>query len=375
MNKQIFVTKSTLPPMEEFVEEIKEIWDNSWLTNMGPKHNELEVLLKAYLHSSNVSLFTNGHMALELLLQAMNLKGEVITSPFTFASTTHAIVRNGLTPVFCDIRHDNFTIDVDKIEELITPMTVAILPVHVYGNVCDVDRIDEIARKHHLKVVYDAAHAFGVEYNGKGIAEYGDASMFSFHATKVFNTIEGGAICLKDSTYMKALYQLKNFGIKNQEEVDGVGANAKMNEFQAAMGICNLRHIEDKIKKRKQVVETYLELLEDIPGIYTYRIPDNIKSNYSYFPIYVDKETYGYDRDCLYSKLEEKDIYARKYFYPLTSQFSCYDGLFDVSNTPIALDSSRNILTLPLYPDLSLSDVEDICQIIRNGCGNKYICK
>ena len=211
MRKQIMVTKATLPSLEEYVNEIKEIWDSSWLTNMGPKHCELESLLKSYLHSNNISLFTNGHMALELLLQAMDIKGEVITTPFTFASTTHAIVRNGLTPVFCDIRRDNYTIDADKIEALITPRTAAILPVHVYGKVCDVEKIDDIAKKHHLKVIYDAAHAFGVEYKGKGIAEYGDASMFSFHATKVFNTIEGGAVSLRDATYLKALYQLKNF--------------------------------------------------------------------------------------------------------------------------------------------------------------------
>ena len=251
--KQILVTKSSMPSLDEYVEEIKDIWETKWLTNMGVKHNKLKDELIKYLDVERIDLFTNGHMAIELSLQALKLKGEVITTPFTFASTTHAIVRNGLTPVFCDINPEDFTIDTKKLESLINDKTCAILPVHVYGNVCNVEEIDRIAKKHGLKVIYDAAHTFGVKYKGKGIGQYGDASCFSFHATKVFNSIEGGAVSFKKESFGKELYKLKNFGIKDPETVDGVGANAKMNEFCAAMGLCNLRHINEEINKRKHV--------------------------------------------------------------------------------------------------------------------------
>ena len=254
MEDKILVTRSSMPTLEEYVEEIRDLWDTHWLTNMGAKHQKLENELKTYLNVDNISLTTNGHLALELAIQAMNLSGEVITTPFTFASTTHAIVRNGLTPVFCDINAEDFTIDVKKIEGLITDKTSAIIPVHVYGNVCNVEEIERIAKKYDLKVIYDAAHTFGVEYKGKGIGSFGDVSMFSFHATKVFNTIEGGAVCYHDKDFGKRMYQLKNFGIKNETEIDAVGSNAKMNEFQAAMGICNLRHINVEIEKRKKLL-------------------------------------------------------------------------------------------------------------------------
>jgi len=239
VGREILVTRSSLPTLDEYVNEISDIWDSHWLTNMGVKHKELQCKLKEYLGVDNVDLLTNGHMALELSLQALNIHGEVITTPFTFASTTHAIVRNGLTPVFCDINSNDFTIDVNKIEELVTDQTSAILPVHVYGNVCDVEKISEIAAKYDLKVIYDAAHAFGVKYKNKGIGVYGDVSCFSFHATKVFNTIEGGAVCFSDQNkdFGLNIYRLKNFGIRGPEIVDAVGANAKMNEFCAAMGI------------------------------------------------------------------------------------------------------------------------------------------
>lgn len=365
MKKNIMVTRAVLPPLEEYIDEIREIWETHWLTNMGPKHNKLEEELKRFLGVKSISLFTNGHMALELLIQAMGLTGEVITTPFTFASTTHAIVRNGLTPVFCDINRDDYTIDADQIEALITDKTSAILPVHVYGNICDVEKIHEIAKKHHLKVIYDAAHAFGVEYKGKSIACYGDASMFSFHATKVFNTIEGGGVCFQDSEIEKILYQLKNFGIKNQEEVDGIGANAKMNEFQAAMGICNLRHFEELISKREKLVFQYRERLEEIPGISLIAPQEDVKSNYAYLPVCIDKEVYGQDRNEVSDRLEANGIYARKYFYPLTSDFACYEGIFDVRKTPVAREISESILTLPIYPDLSSADVDRICDIIK----------
>ena len=255
----VMVTRSSLPPLEEYVEMLKPIWDSAWLTNMGEYHETLKEKLKTYLKTPNLELFVNGHMALELTLQAMKLTGEVITTPFSFASTTHAIVRNGLTPVFCDINEEDYTIDVDKLESLITEKTSAIVPVHVYGNVCDVEKIQKIADKYGLKVIYDAAHTFGVKYKGQGTGTFGDVSCFSFHATKVFHTIEGGAACFKDEELGRTLYRLKNFGIKNEEVVDGVGANAKMNEFQAAMGICNLRHVDGEIEKRRHVAERYLE--------------------------------------------------------------------------------------------------------------------
>jgi len=362
-SEKIYVTKSVLPPLEEYVETIKPIWENHWLTNMGDLHVELEQQLKEYLKVKDISLFVNGHMALELAIQAMGVQGEVITTPFTFASTTHAIVRNNLTPVFCDIK-DDYTIDADKIETLITEKTSAIIPVHVYGNVCDVEKIEAIAQKHHLKVIYDAAHAFGVEYKGKGIGTYGDASMFSFHATKVFNTIEGGAVTFNDDNLKTELYSLKNFGIRNEELVDGIGANGKMNEFQAAMGICNLRHIDKTIQKRKHIWRHYYDNLHMLAGIKTLEEQPNVKPNYAYFPIEITEE-YPLTRDELYEELKEYGVFARKYFYPLTSAFECYKKQYDEETTPRAKKASNGILTLPLYPDLELEVVDKICNILR----------
>ena len=331
---------------------------------MGEKHKNLQQQLKDYMKVENVELLTNGHMALELTMQAMNLQGEVITSPFTFASTTHAIVRNGLIPVFCDVNPIDFTIDVTKLESLITDKTCAIVPVHVYGNICNVEEIDKIAHKYGLKVIYDAAHTFGEEYKGCGIGTFGDASCFSFHATKVFNTIEGGAVCYKDELLGQRLYNLKNFGIRGPEDVESVGANAKMNEFQAAMGLCNLRHVEREIEKRKKVVERYRERLEGIKGIQLNYIQDNVKSNYAYFPVIFDEKLFGHSRNEVFDKLAENNIMARKYFYPLTNTFDCYHGQYDVSKTPTALYLSKRVLTLPLYADLSIEDVDRISDII-----------
>ena len=353
-----------MPELEEYVEEIRDIWDSHWLTNMGEKHKNLQQQLKDYMKVENVELLTNGHMALELTMQAMNLQGEVITSPFTFASTTHAIVRNGLIPVFCDVNPIDFTIDVTKLESLITDKTCAIVPVHVYGNICNVEEIDKIAHKYGLKVIYDAAHTFGEEYKGCGIGTFGDASCFSFHATKVFNTIEGGAVCYKDELLGQRLYNLKNFGIRGPEDVESVGANAKMNEFQAAMGLCNLRHVEREIEKRKKVVERYRERLEGIKGIQLNYIQDNVKSNYAYFPVIFDEKLFGHSRNEVFDKLAENNIMARKYFYPLTNTFDCYHGQYDVSKTPTALYLSKRVLTLPLYADLSIEDVDRISDII-----------
>ena len=299
-----------------------------------------------------------------MAIQAMNLQGEVITTPFTFASTTHAIVRNGLTPVFCDIDPQNFTLDVSKIEALITDKTCAIVPVHVYGNMCDVEAIEEIAKKYGLKVIYDAAHAFGVTYKGKGAGSFGDASCFSFHATKVFNTIEGGAVCFKDKELGRRLYNLKNFGIRDEETVESVGANAKMNEFQAAMGLCNLRHVDEEIGKRKKVIERYRERLENVKGIQCPVSQADVTSNYAYFPVMIDGGIYGTDRNGLFERLKENNIFARKYFYPLVTDFDCYRGYFDKTALPVAREISEKVLTLPLYADLELETVDHICDII-----------
>lgn len=353
-----------MPGLDEYVDEIKELWDSHWLTNMGIKHKKFQRDLQEFLDVKEVELLTNGHMALELTLQAMNLQGEVITTPFTFASTTHAIVRNGLKPVFCDIDSVTYTMDVEKIESLITERTCAIMPVHVYGNVCNVEEIERIAKKYELKVIYDAAHSFGETYKGKGIGNFGDASCFSFHATKVFNSIEGGAVCFSDKHLGNALYDLKNFGIHGPEEVCAVGANAKMNEFCAAMGICNLRHIEAEIAKREKVVEGYREQLEGVEGLRLNTIQPEVKSNYSYFPVVFDEKIFGASRSEVYNKLAENDIVARKYFYPLTNTFSCFGKEYDVNETPVALYISKNVLTLPLYADLSMKDVDRICQLV-----------
>lgn len=364
MNKQILVTRSSMPNFEEYCDEIKELWETHWLTNMGAKHKELEKSLLEYLKTSNITLFTNGHLALECIIAAFNFpKGsEVITTPFTFASTTHAISRNGLVPVFCDINPEDFTIDADKIESLITEKTCAIIPVHVYGNLCDVEKIEKIAKKHNLKVIYDAAHAFGVEKNGIGVANFGDASMFSFHATKVFNTIEGGAVTYKDENLNKILYDIKNFGITGPESVEYIGGNAKMNEFQATMGICNLRHVDKEIEKRKKVVERYRGRLQNIEGIKIIHTPEEIKENYAYFPVIFDN--YKYTRDEIFKKLGEENIIARKYFYPLINDFDCYKEKYSSKETPIAKYMADRVLTLPLYADLELEVVDKICDII-----------
>ena len=365
---QILVTRSSMPSFEEYCEEISSMWDTHWLTNMGPKHKQFQAELLKYMGVEYIDLFTNGHMAIELTLQAMNLQGEVITTPFTFASTTHAIVRNGLEPVFCDIDPVTFTMDAGKIENLITDRTCAILPVHVYGNICNVEEIERIAQKYELKVVYDACHTFGEKYNGKGIGSYGDASCFSFHATKVFNSIEGGAVCFRDKKLGEILYELKNFGIHGPEEVSAVGANAKMNEFCAAMGLCNLRHLDEEINKRKKVTERYLCHLEGVKGLKLNAVQPEVESNYSYFPLIVEEKEFGASREEVYKALAKNGIIARKYFYPLTNTFSAFHGKYDVMKTPTALHISKRVLTLPMYGDLAFEDVDRISRIILE-CG------
>ncbi len=364
--KEIYVTRSSMPPKEEYFYEIASLWETHFLTNMGVKHQKLKSELQHYLDVDHIELMCNGHMALELAIQALGITGEVITTPFTFVSTTHAITRNGLVPVFCDINAEDYTIDVDQIESLITDKTSAILPVHVYGHVCDIEKIDEIARKYHLRVIYDAAHAFGVTYKGRGIGNYGDISMFSFHATKVFNTIEGGAICFHEEKFGEELYGLKNFGIRSEEVIDGIGANAKMNEFQAAMGICNLRHIEEELEKRRGVAERYRQRLGGIRGIVINSSQRDVKENYAYFPVLFQEEQCGCTRNYVYDKLRENRIFARKYFYPLTNACQCYEKKFDAGWTPTAKYVSERVLTLPIYADLPLEVVDKICDIILN---------
>lgn len=374
MSEKIFVTKATMPDMEEYFEEVKELWDTHWITNMGPKHDALEKELSEYLgiEKDNIALFVNGHQALECIIEAFELgtekndkgelKDEVITTPFTFVSTTNAIVRKGLKPVFCDIKEDDYTIDETKIESLITDRTCAIIPVHVYGNVCNVEEIDRIAKKYNLKVIYDAAHAFGVKKDGDSCAHFGDASIYSFHATKVFNTIEGGAVVFNDKDLKRTLNNWKNFGITDPEHVEYIGGNAKMNEFAAAMGICNLRHVNDGIEKRKEIHDKYIERLSGIEGLILSGV-ENFESNYAYFPIRLEEKA-KLSRDELFGELENNEIYARKYFYPITSQYDCYRGMFDPTLTPIALKMAEQIMTLPIYPDLKLEDVDRICDII-----------
>ncbi|WP_332648201.1 DegT/DnrJ/EryC1/StrS family aminotransferase [Lysinibacillus sp. 54212] len=364
MNKTIQVTRPSMPVFDEYLNEIKDIWDSGWLTNAGVKHNRLEEKLQQYLKTPNVSLFSNGHLALECAIEAFQLTGEVITTPFTFASTTHAIVRKGLTPIFADINLEDYTIQTDNLERLITDKTSAIIPVHVYGNVCNVNEIERIAKKYNLKVIYDAAHAFGVTVDGRGVANFGDASMFSFHATKVFHTIEGGALTYKDRSIENRINMAKNFGITGPESIEYAGGNAKMNEFQAAMGLCNLRHIDQEIEKRKEVHERYIENLSELEGIRLPFVKKGIVSNYAYFPVLFDSNKVS--RDQIHDELKKHNIYSRKYFYPLTNNINCYKSKFSPNHTPVAQQISERILTLPIYAGIQLETVERICNIIKN---------
>ncbi|PRX35680.1 dTDP-4-amino-4,6-dideoxygalactose transaminase [Orenia metallireducens] len=361
----IFVTKSFLPPIEDYKKEIKKIWDSNWLTNNGPLHNEFKKKVSEYLKVKNSTLFVNGHLALDIAIKSLNLKGEVITTPFTFASTTHAIKMNGLKPVFCDIELVSYNIDVTKIEKLITEQTSAIIPVHVFGNPCNVKKIRKIAQKYNLKVIYDAAHTFGVEIDGKGVGNFGDVSMFSLHATKVFHSIEGGILTYNNNNYKEKFDLFKNFGITGPEKVEVVGLNAKMNEFQAAMGIVNLKYIDDEIEKRKKIAYEYRKLLKDIKGIKVLEDIEGVKHNYSYFPILINENEFGINRDELFDKLNEYNIFPRKYFYPLCNEYDCYRDDYNIKETPNAKYVADRIITLPMYSQLSIDNIEKIVDIIK----------
>ena len=367
IKKMIPVTKPFLPPKQELLHYIDEIYDNEYLTNNGPLHRKLNKELIEYLGVKYLTLVVNGHSGLEIIVKGLNIKGEVITTPFTFVSTTHSLTLNGVKPVFCDIKPSDLTIDEDKIEALITPKTTAIMPVHVYGHMCNVEAIEKIAKKHGLKVIYDAAHTFGVKYKGKALASYGDVSMISFHATKIFNTIEGGALVYDDESLIRVFDAYKNFGIEGPEKVDYVGGNAKMNEFQAAMGLANLTHMAEIIAERKTLVELYREQLNGINGI-KYYVPEKMykefEYNYSYFPIMVEDE-YGESRDALYDHLLEKNIYARKYFYPIMTKLGCYKDKSAGVKLPVAEEAGQKILCLPLYNGLSSEAIIGICKIIK----------
>ncbi|CVN10831.1 MULTISPECIES: DegT/DnrJ/EryC1/StrS family aminotransferase [Bacillus] len=356
----IHVTKPKLPKLEYYTDKIKSIWENKWLTNDGPLHEEFKKNLQEYLGAPQIELFTNGHLALEIALKTIEEKGEVITTPFTFASTVHAIKNTGFQPVFCDIEPNTFNININHIEKLITEKTKAIVAVHVFGNPCDVNELDRISRDYGIPVIYDAAHAFGIKINGKPIAEFGYASMFSMHATKVFHSIEGGVLCFKQKGLIQQLKALKNFGITSNETVDYIGINAKMNEFQAAMGLVNLEEIDQDIITRKKIYHQYEEKLSEIPGINVVAIDDNVHHNYSYFPIILENQEM---RDYVNEELKAYNLFTRKYFYPLCNDFGCYT--FDSSETPVAVYVSNRILALPMYTELSLSEVEQICTIMK----------
>lgn len=368
----MYVMRSSMPTYEEYIKAIKPLWDSHCLTNMGTFHEELESQLKEFLHVPEVSLMVNGHMALELAIQAMDFPAgsEVITTPFTFISTTHAIIRNNLIPVFCDVKETDGTIDEMKIERLISNRTVAILPVHVYGHICNVEAIEKIAKQYDLKVIYDAAHAFGEEYQGIGVGKFGDASIFSFHATKVFNTIEGGAVTFANHKLYEKLYNLKNFGIRGKEVVVEVGTNAKMNEFSAIMGLCNLQHFEEEIEKRKKRYEYYRESLSHIRGIRMFEPRSDIKYNYAYLPIRVNASEYGMSRDELFKFLERHNIFARKYFFPLITRQNCFRDRFNQFSVEVAEAISDEILTLPLYADLEFEIIDKIVDLAREAGGD-----
>lgn len=362
----IYITRPLLPSRGDMYKKIDDIWESKWLTNNGPQHQLFEVALKEYLGASNISLFCNGTLALQLACQALRLSGEVITTPFTFPATPHVLFWNNIKPVFCDIEEHLFNLDPGRIESLITPETTAILPVHVFGYPCKIDEIQDIADRHGLRVIYDAAHCFGVEFNNEPIGNFGDASMFSFHATKIFHTMEGGALTYKDKSLKEQLELAKNFGFKGEGSVLVPGINAKMNEIQAAIGILILKVVEEEIRKRKELTFIYRERLNRVPGISFRGDLPSVKHNYYNFVIRIDEKEFGFNRDKLYDKLKEYNVFTRKYFYPLCSRFECYRTNPSASplNLPVAEKVTGQVLSLPLYGGLNVEDINHICDII-----------
>lgn len=367
-NRPITVTSPLLPDLDEFNTYLREIWNKKWLTNNGSYHKELEKALCEYLKVQHLSLFANGTLALLVALKALNISGDVITTPYSFVATSHSLVWNGINPVFVDIEPNTFNIDPHKIEAAITPNTTAILPVHVYGNPCDTSAIQQIADKYNLRVIYDAAHAFGITQNDKTLLDYGDLSILSFHATKVYSTIEGGAIICRSEEMKQQIDYLKNFGFANETTVLMPGINAKLNEVQAAFGLLSLQKVDEAIAKRKHIAEMYRKYLEDIQGIRFLLDMEGLKHNYGYFPILVDEKEYGISRDILYEKLKANNIYGRRYFYPLISEFPVYKNLKSAAaeNLPVANRVANSVICLPIHQDLTDKDIEYIVSVIKN---------
>jgi len=367
ITKHIFVTQPSLPDLKEFIPYLEQIWENKILTNNGPFHQQLEKELAEYLGVKHISLFANGTLALVTALQALRITGEVITTPYSFVATTHSLWWNNIKPVFVDIEPSTFNLDPAKIEASITPKTSAILPVHVYGNPCRMEAIEKIAETYSLKVIHDAAHAFGVKYNGRSILEFGDLSVLSFHATKVFNTFEGGAIVCHDEKTKRHIDDLKNFGFRGETTVVASGINAKMNEVQAAMGLLQLKYIDQAIAKRKEITRQYRELLKGIPGIYFLEDQPGVEHCYTYFPIFLNAKEYGMSRDHLYNTLKENGIHGRRYFYPLISQFRTYRGLESAypGKMPIAERITKEVICLPIYPGLKQEEIEMIANTLK----------
>jgi dTDP-4-amino-4,6-dideoxygalactose transaminase len=365
VKEQIPVTRSVMPTFEEYCAEIESLWDTRWLTNAGAKNQRLEMELACYLDSDHCTLFCNGHQALLTALELFEFPqgGEVITTPFTFLSTTQSILQAGLKPVFCDIDPLTLTLDPKLIEAAITERTVAILPVHVYGRICDVESIGTIARTHELAVIYDAAHAFGVTYKGKGVGSWGDLSMFSLHATKVFHTVEGGALTYAADAYEPPLLSRRNFGLEGAEEARLISGNTKMNEFQAAMGLCNLRHIDETLTARQRVSERYDKLLADIEGLTVLRHQQDVISNHAYYPVFFDAGQQM--RDAVNESMAKEGIITRKYFYPLTAEFACVREKVTAERTPVAEKAAATVLCLPMYPDLTPSEIERVVTVLR----------
>ena len=367
-DEPIYVTRPLLPDLKEMYQELEKIWSSKWLTNNGPEHQIFEEEIRRRLKVANVSLFNNGTIALLVAVNSLGLKGEVITTPFTFPATPHTLFWNNITPVFCDIDEKSMTINPDKIEQMVNPRTIAILGVHVFGIPCHIEKIQEIADRYGLKVIYDAAHAFDTEVDGTGIGNFGDISMFSFHATKLFHTAEGGALTCRDTDLKRSIDLIKNFGIKNEDEVVMPGINGKMNEIQAALGLINLRYLEAEREKRKRIIDTYIRCLRDIEGINLNELPKNVRNSYQYVVIRIEQERFGISRDEVYKRLREYNVYARKYFYPLCSDYPCYRNLPSAgpANLPVAKKVVDEVLCLPLYGELAIASVERICEIIRS---------